>query len=161
MKNETCERFLANPADDPDHLERCESCQRAMESLEDLDQQLADAARIDARPVRSRLTLPLAPWEGAMHKPWTLVGAIAVAVIGIAVMLFSAAGVSPIAGFLSALQGSIDPRLGLLNAGVSFSKVLARAPMQFHAAVAVSFVAVNFILYRLLRRPTRGLDATR
>jgi len=154
--NESCERFRANPAGDPEHFEQCESCQRALDAL---DRELAEAARIPTRPVA--IALPLAPWEGASDRPWPLVAAFSLGVLALAAMLFMASGVSPLAGFLSAIQGSVFPRVGLLDAGVIFSKVLEQAPARVHAAVGVAFIAANFVLYRLLRRPARGYDATR
>ncbi|HEX3584218.1 MAG TPA: hypothetical protein VH087_20810 [Thermoanaerobaculia bacterium] len=136
MKTPDCERYIEDPEANASHLETCEDC-RALFG--------ADAAvrtpKIDVQ------ALPLAPWEGAQHRSWPLVGAAAVAIFALAAALFTASGASPADTLLANI-----PTLSRLQALVV---VMRQAPIM---VVGVLFVVVNTLLIALLRRSPRGLS---
>ena len=92
--------------------------------------------------------LPLAPWEGASHRTWPLVGAGLVAALTLLIVVSAAAGVSPV----DAVQASLPSVQALLT----FLQLTGRAiggPL-----VAVLFVVINTLLFLLLRRAPKGVD---
>lgn len=146
----TCEDYLNDPEANAAHAETCAAC-RAM--TEELDSEI----EIQARPM-SLDALPLAPWEGASHRTWPLVAAGAAAVAILAAVLFLAAGISPLRGITRAVTSAV-PSLDLM---VSLSELaggaLHQAPVAWHIAIGVSFLAINTILFLLLRRSPKGID---
>ncbi len=135
----TCDEYLNDPEANAAHLETCEVC-RVMES-NDLD------VHVEPRPMNLD-ALPLAPWEGASHRTWPLVGAGVVAAVTLLIVLSAAAGVSPV----DAISSSLPP----IDALMAFLQLTGRAiggPL-----IAVLFVVINTILFFLLRRAPKGAD---
>jgi hypothetical protein len=136
----TCDEYLQDPDSNAAHLETCAEC-RAIE------EELALPVEIEHRPLRVE-ALPMAAWEGASHRTWPLVGAGLVAALTLAIVLSAYAGISPVT-VMSSQMPSIEALL-------TFLQLTGRAiggPL-----VAVLFVAINTILYLLLRRAPKGVD---
>lgn len=144
-----CDDYLQDPEANAAHLASCAAC-RAI--AEELDAPLAGAI-VDgpARPIALD-ALPLAPWEGASYRTWPLVAAGAAAVLILAVVLFIAAGMTSVSGAAQALVSEVPPVQGLLKLFRHTGSALG-API-----VGVLFVAINTILFLLLRRSPKGLD---
>jgi len=136
----TCEEYLNDPEANAAHLESCDVC-RAIE--EDLGEPVA----VNARPLNLD-ALPLAPWEGASHRTWPLVGAGVVATLTLLIVLSAAVGVSPVDAVSSSLP-SVQALLTLLQ----LTGRLIGAPV-----FAVLFILINTILFVLLRRSPKGVD---
>jgi hypothetical protein len=141
-----CEDYLQDPEAYAAHVESCETCRALIEELDeavDVDVQHR-AVSIDA--------LPLAPWEGASHRTWPLVAAGLAAVLILAIALFFMSGVSSLNGIASAVMSAIPP----------VQPVVRVLQLTGHAigvpVIAVLFVAINSILFLLLRRSPRGID---
>ena len=138
--NEACQRYAEDPEGNAAHLAECAKC-REIYALID--------APVETRPVRVE-ALPIAPWEGAGYRSWPLVVGGALALAAVALGLCAAAGISP----LAALQaGARFDWRGLLQMGAQAVRPLG--PIGFSAL----FIAVNTVLFLLLRRPPRGIDA--
>jgi hypothetical protein len=145
----TCEDYLQDPEANAAHLASCAACRAVAEALvEELSAPLADAP---ARPIALD-ALPLAPWEGASHRTWPLVAAGVAAMLILATVLFVAAGVSSIGGVANAMVSEVPPVEGLLKFFMHTGTALG-API-----VAVLFIAINTILFLLLRRAPKGFD---
>jgi len=136
MKTPDCERYIEDPEGNASHLGSCAEC-RALFGAN----AAVPAPKIDIE------ALPLAPWEGAQHRSWPLVTGAALAIFAIAYALFAASGSSPAAALLANV-----PTLERVREIVF---MMQRAPL---AVVAVLFVAVNTLLFALLRRAPKGLD---
>ena len=136
----TCEEYLNDPEANAAHLESCEVC-RAIE------EDLGDAVPVASRPLNLD-ALPLAPWEGASHRTWPLVGAGVVATLTLLIVLSAAAGVSPVDAVSSSLPS--------LQALLTFLQLTGRAIGA--PVIAVLFVLINTILFVLLRRSPKGAD---
>lgn len=146
-----CDEYLQDPEAHPEHLESCASCRAIAEEL-------GGAVPVESRTL-SLDDLPLAPWEGASHRTWPLVLAGLAAVLILAIVLFLAAGTSPLQGIVKSLV-TVVPSLGLLvNLSELAGGALHKAPASWHIAIAISFVVINTILFLLLRRAPRGIDA--
>ncbi|MGZ5473409.1 MAG: hypothetical protein ACXWG4_05540 [Thermoanaerobaculia bacterium] len=102
---------------------------------------------IQHRPLRVD-ALPLATWEGASHRTWPLVGAGIVAALTLAAVLSAYAGISPLTVVTSTMPS--------LQAVLTFLQLTGRAIGG--PVVAVLFVAINTILFFLLRRAPKGVD---
>ena len=136
----TCEEYLQDPDANAAHLETCAEC-RAFE------EELALPVEIEQRPLRVD-ALPMASGEGASHRTWPLVGAGLVAALTLAIVLSAYAGISPMTVMTSQMPS--------IEALLTFLQLTGRAiggPL-----VAVLFVAINTILYLLLRRAPKGVD---
>ena len=136
----TCDDYLQDPEANAAHLESCAEC-RAIED------DLALPVEIAHRPLRVD-ALPLASWEGASHRTWPLVGAGVVSALTLAIVLSAYAGISPMTVVTSQMPS--------FDALLTFLQLTGRAigaPL-----VAVLFVAINTILYFLLRRAPKGVD---
>ena len=146
----TCEDYLQDPEGNAAHLESCAECRAiAME----LDEEIA----VQPRPI-SLDALPMASWEGASHRTWPLVAAGVTAMAILAAVLFLAAGISPLKGIARAVTSSV-PSVGLMvNLSELAGGALHKAPAMWHVAIAVSFLAINTILFLLLRRAPKGID---
>ena len=135
-----CERYLEDPEAHAEHLAGCEACRSLFATLEEPVRH--DPIRLDA--------LPLAPWEGASHRAWSLVigGALAVAVLS--VILFFLAGDSPFA-HLQLFMTTRVPMFRLAAGAIrhEFGPVL----------LGIGFITVNALLFVLLRRAPKGIDA--
>lgn len=143
--NDDCQRYLEAPEANAAHLATCAECRALSEAL-GLDVQAAPV-RVDA--------LPLAPWEGASHRAWPLVLLGVVVLAAAALMLFAVAGSSP---FLV-----IGDELGRLRVVRDVARLaggaVIEAPLTWQIAIGISFVVVNALLFVLLRRAPRGIDA--
>ncbi len=146
-----CEDYLQDPEANAAHLESCAAC-RAM-ALE-----LDDAVEIEPRPLNVD-ALPLAPWEGATHRTWPLVAAGVVAVLILAAVLFLAAGISPLRGIARAVVSALPSLDLMVNLSQLAGGALHNAPVTWHIAIGVSFVVINTLLFLLLRRAPKGIDA--
>lgn len=136
----TCEEYLEDPEANAAHLATCADC-RAFE------EDLALPIEIEQRPIRID-ALPMASWEGASHRTWPLVAAGLVSALTLAIVLSAYAGISPMTVVTSSMPS--------LEALLTFLQLTGRAigaPL-----VAVLFVAINTILYLLLRRSPKGVD---
>ena len=139
-----CEEYLQDPEANAAHVESCDACRALVEELD-------DAIEVQHRPLNVD-ALPLAPWEGAKHRTWPLVAAGIAATLILAVVLFFAAGVSSLSGFVNAMTSAIPP----VQPAVRALQLTGRAigiPI-----IAVLFLAINTILFFLLRRSPRGID---
>jgi hypothetical protein len=145
MNRDLCQRYLEEPEANQAHLATCNECRAVAQQL-DARVLRAEAVRIDA--------LPLAPWEGASHRPWPLIIGGALAIVAIAAALFSIADVSPVAVMLEEV-----PSLDLLMSIVRFAGgSIQNAPAMWQIGIVISFVAINIVLIVLLRRAPKGLD---
>ncbi|HEV3485039.1 MAG TPA: hypothetical protein VG106_06510 [Vicinamibacterales bacterium] len=140
----SCDEYLQDPEAHAAHLESCDAC-RAM--FEELD----DAIEVQPRPM-SLDALPLAPWEGVSHRTWPLVAAGVVAALILATVLCFAAGVTSLSGMAQVVLGAIPPVRPVVNALQLTGRAIG-GPI-----VAVLFVAINTILFLLLRRAPKGID---
>lgn len=141
----TCEDYLEDPEANAAHLASCAACRAIDEELS------VPVVEAPARPIALD-ALPLAPWEGASHRTWPLVAAGVVAMLILATVLFVAAGVSSIGGVANAMVSEVPPVEGLLKFFMHTGTALG-API-----VAVLFIAINTILFLLLRRAPKGFD---
>jgi hypothetical protein len=137
MKTQDCERYIEDPEANAAHLASCEEC-RALFGEHDV--------AIEPRPIRVE-ALPLAPWEGAQHRAWPLVAGVTLAVFAIALALVSIAG----SGAVEALRASV-PSVNRMQAIVM---VMRQTPVSI---AVVLFLAVNSLLFVLLRRAPKGID---
>lgn len=136
----TCDEYLQDPDANAAHLESCAECRA-------LEEELALPVEIEHRPLNVD-ALPMASWEGASHRTWPLVAAGLVASLTLAIVLSAAADVSPVDAVASSLP-SVEALLTFLQlTGRSIG-----APL-----VGLLFVAINTILFLLLRRSPKGVD---
>ncbi len=138
--NEACQRYAEDPERNAAHLSECATC-REMYALLDVP--------VESHPVRVE-ALPLAAWEGAGYRSWQLVIGGAFALAAIALGLCAAAGISPLAALQAGAR--FDWRAVL---EMATQTVRPLGPIGFSAL----FIAVNTVLFLLLRRPPRGIDA--
>jgi hypothetical protein len=138
--NEDCQRYAEDPEGNAAHLAECVKCREMYASLD---------APIESQPVRIE-ALPIAAWEGAGYRSWPLVIGGALALAAVALGLCAAAGISPLAALRAG--ANFDWR-GLLQ--MADQAVRPLGPIGFSAL----FIAVNTVLFLLLRRPPRGIDA--
>ena len=136
----TCEEYLQDPDANAAHLQSCSNCRA-------LEEELGLHVDVQHRPL-SVDALPVASWEGASHRTWPLVGAGVVAALTLAIVLSAYAGISPITVVTSSMPS--------LQAMLTFLQLTGRAigaPL-----VALLFIAINTILFLLLRRAPKGVD---
>ena len=147
MNDPDCQQFLEDPEANASHLAQCAACRAVASGLRDE----AEARSIVVNPD----SLPLAPWEGASYRSWPLVAGGALTVLALALGCGLVSGVSPLhvvdAGMLS-LDGA---RAFILSSAVT----LRSASLAGQIGFGVLFVAVNALLFVLLRRAPRGFDA--
>lgn len=147
MTDDACKRYLEDPEANAAHLQTCAEC-RAMSA--------ALAAKTDVElPEIAVDKLPLAPWEGASHRPWPLVLGATAIVVAIALALAGAAGMSPRHLAESSLA-SMDAIRGLLR---NAAESVRAASLGWQVVFGVAFVVFNGLLVILLRRAPRGIDA--
>ena len=136
----TCDEYLQDPEGNAEHVRTCAMCQALTEELDD---------EVEVRPRPLSLdALPLAPWEGAKHRTWPLVGAGLLAVFTLAIVLSAAAEVSPVTAVTASMPS--------IQALLTFFQLTGRA--MGAPVVAVLFVVINSVLFLLLRRAPRGAD---
>jgi hypothetical protein len=146
MNDDDCKRYVADPEGQAEHLETCERCRALFGDLE------------FAHGALPPLALPLAPWEGASYRSWALVAAAGAIVVAIVCSLFFAAGLSPLAGLAAAIRTAF-PSIEMVQTLVfRLSGALRQVPALWQAALGLAFVAVNTLLFFLLRRAPKGLD---
>jgi hypothetical protein len=133
--NEACQRYAEDPESNLAHLSECAKCG-------------AIYSGVETKPVNID-ELPLAPWESAGYRAWSLVIGGALVVLAIALSFWAAAGISPMVAIAIETQGQIS------RATVVYQKLRPFGPVIF----AVAFVVVNSVLVLLLRRAPRGIDA--
>jgi len=146
----TCEEYLQDPDANAAHLESCAECRAIASELDEL-------IPVEPRPIVLD-ALPMASWEGASHRTWPLVAAGAAAVLILAVILFLAAGISPLNGIARAVTSSVPSLDLMVNLSQLAGGALHKAPVAWHVAIALSFLAINTILFLLLRRSPKGID---
>jgi hypothetical protein len=136
--------FLQDPEAHASHVDDCAECRAIVERLD---------APLSHEPIHID-RLPLAAWEGASYRSWGFVAACSAVLAAIALVLCHIAGVSPVRAIFA--DASINQwRLFLaLSTGA-----LRRATLGWQIFFGCAFVAVNTLLFVLLRRPTRGIDA--
>ena len=143
--NDACQRYLENPEANPEHLRDCARCRAVFDAL---------GLEVEAAPLAVG-ELPLAPWEGAKHRPWGLVAAAAIAVLTLSILFFIYAGTSP----LSVVSSEMN-RLEMMREIFRLTSTAVRnAPLTWQVTIGVLFVVVNTVLVLLLRRAPRGIDA--
>lgn len=136
----TCDEYLQDPEINAAHLASCARCRA-------LEEELTLQVPVEPRPLNMD-SLPMASWEGASHRTWPLVAAGLVASLTLAIVLSAAADVSPVSAVASSLP-SVEALLTFLQlTGRSIG-----APL-----VGLLFVAINAILFLLLRRSPKGID---
>ncbi|HUJ13468.1 MAG TPA: hypothetical protein VL284_06710 [Thermoanaerobaculia bacterium] len=133
--NDDCLRFAEDPETNAAHLRACETCRAAYGSVE------TKAIALEA--------LPLAPWEGASYRAWPVVLIGVLAVLGVALGLCAAAGISPMGAL------TIASEMQFARASAVYQRLRPFGP----AAFTVAFIVVNSLLFLLLRRAPRGIDA--
>lgn len=136
----TCEEYLQDPEANADHLASCALCRS-------IEEDLGDEVEIQTRPLNLD-ALPMAPWEGASHRTWPLVAAGLVSTLTLTIVLSAAAGVSPV--------HAVTQSMPSLQALLTFLQLTGRA--MGGPLVGVLFVAINTILFFLLRRSPKGVD---
>lgn len=148
--NSDCQKYLEDPETNASHIASCMSC-RAM--LEELDSPRVSGGRA-ITPV-----LPLAPWEGASHRSWPLVIGVILGVVAITTAMFAMAGLSPITGLAESIRASM-PSVEVLGSILRLAPgAIQNAPTGLQILVVVSFLVVNALLFVLLRRAPKGIDA--
>jgi hypothetical protein len=145
-----CEAYLQDPDQHETHLETCVTCR---ELFAELDAEVA----VTPRPIAVD-SLPLAAWEGASHRTWPLVAAGFAAISILAVALFIAAGTPPLRGIARAVASSFTSFEAASKFFQLFGNGLHSAPAVVHVTVGVLFVAINSLLFILLRRAPKGID---
>jgi hypothetical protein len=154
----TCEDYFEDPEKHAAHLETCALCRALEEGMTD---ELPVPADVPRRPVAAAMSLdalPMASWEGASHRTWPLVAAGAASVLILAIVLFIAAGTPPLRGIARALTSGLTSFEAASKFIQLFGNGLHSAPAMVHVLVAVLFVAINTILFLLLRRAPKGID---
>lgn len=156
MKSEACERYFEDPEAHEAHLEGCAECAAFFGELD----QAEHAVVVPARPVAvDPEALPLAPWESAQHRSWPLVLGVLLAIVSAVSALFLIAGESPLRGSFRTVAAQVPPVTVLADFFHLTGKAMPNAPTAWLVVIGISFVAVNAILFVLLRRAPRGLDA--
>lgn len=141
---DACQRYLEEPEAHPGHLAECEACRALFDTL---------GLQVDVQPPAVG-ALPLAPWEGASHRPWPLIagGALFMLVVAVAVCFW--AGVPP----LRIVQSSFGAMTTARTAISTWAESLRQASIVSQIAFGLFFVAVNTALVVLLRRAPRGIN---
>jgi hypothetical protein len=143
--NDACQRYLENPEANPEHVRECDQCRAVFDAL---------GLEVDAQPLALD-ELPLAPWEGARHRPWGLIAAAAISVLTLSILFFIYAGTSPLS-VLSSEMSRLEMMREIFRLG---STAVRTAPLTWQLTIGALFVVVNTILVLLLRRAPRGIDA--
>ena len=145
--NEACQRYLEEPEANAEHLRDCAECRALFDAL--------GVSVEDRRPRLSVDELPLAPWEGASHRPWQLIAASAISILTLSILFFVYAGTSP----LSVLSSEMSRLQAMREVLRLTSSAVRTAPLVWQVTLGILFVVVNTILVLLLRRAPRGIDA--
>jgi predicted anti-sigma-YlaC factor YlaD len=143
--NEACQRYLEEPEANAEHLRDCAECRHVFDAL---------GLEVEAQPLAVG-ELPLAPWEGASHRPWQLIAASAISILALSIVFFVYAGTSP----LSVLSSEMTRLQAMREILRLTSSAVRTAPLVWQVTIGILFVVVNTILVVLLRRAPRGIDA--
>lgn len=146
----TCDDYLEDPEANAAHAESCAACRA-------ITDELSDEVVAAPRPIALD-ALPMASWEGASHRTWPLVAAGVASMMILAVVLFLAAGISPLNGIARAVTSAVPSLDLMVNLSHLAGGALHKAPMAWHVAIALSFLTINTILFLLLRRSPKGID---
>lgn len=159
--NDECKRFMEDPEAHRAHAASCSDCRAFLAEVEKLDEQLTGATSIETRSLSSSVTrdLPLAPWEGAQHRSWSVVVIGSIVVVVLAAIAFASGGMSPVRGFVSAVRQTLSAQMSWMALFRVVPELLQNAPLPFHLLLAASFIAVNLLLYVLMRKSPKGYDA--
>jgi len=145
MNDHACARYLEDPETNAAHLTECDACRALFGELEETIE----------HPPLAIGSLPLAPWEGAGHRAWPLVLVGALGVCALTVALFLIAGVSPLHGVAAATK---MPSPGsAMTMATDVSHALMRSAGGW---IVLGFIVTNVVLFGLLRRAPRGIDAS-
>jgi hypothetical protein len=160
MKNPECERWQNEPESLPLHPASCAACAAREEELAKMDRVIEQTAPEPAGSLAAILTerLPVAPWEGARARSWTMVF-VSIALFAVAAAVaFAMLGVSPLAGFVEAMRGVTQQGKAIFAATESMGAFVRNAPAVFHIMIGVGVILVNVLLVAMLRRGPRGYD---
>lgn len=155
---DTCQREFVDPDEMGRHLAECEVCRSKEEAFARAEQSVAPPARSDRLHEEVMTRLPVAPWEGARHRAWSVV------LVAAALILVALFAISSMAGLSSvdAMGAGLDaiPTLDVITtfAG-ALGELTGTADSSFHVAVGLGFILFNTLLLLLLRRRPRGYDA--
>jgi len=141
---EACQRYLEEPEAHANHLAECAECRALFDTL---------GIAADTRAVKVD-ALPLAPWEGASHRPWPLVAGGALLLLVVAGAVCAWAGVPPMRVVQSSLGG-----VQAMQALVMGAPDALRGKIGWQVGIGVGFLIFNTALVLLLRRAPRGIDA--
>ena len=145
MKTDSCQRYLEDPEGNASHLDACAECRAFFAELE---------APIAGQPPLQIGELPLAPWEGASHRPWPLIIGGALAVLAMTIAVFAVSGASP-----RIVLRRLFPSMDLITSVVRLGgDAIQHAPTGLQIALVVSFIVVNTVFFLLLRRAPKGID---
>lgn len=147
MTDDRCSEYLEDPEAHPAHVETCADCRALQIGLNAPAVVRESAIDVDQ--------LPLAPWEGASHRPWPLIAGAVLAVLAIALGVCMWAGLSPLLLAESPLH-SVKVARATIDGAAGAIRDASRA---WQIAFAILFLAVNGALVLLLRRAPRGVDA--
>lgn len=159
MSDRPCSYTPDGPESYDLHLSSCRECSEQERLLRDAEQSL----REEAGPVSSALgrdlasRLPVAPWEGAVHKNWVaalIMGAVLLLALATLGVLGGTGAFEPLANAIRQTTRSISE---LPDIASSLGSLMQSAPAGFRALVITAFVIINAIFALLLRRRPRGV----
>ncbi|HXI11499.1 MAG TPA: hypothetical protein VNM92_02500 [Thermoanaerobaculia bacterium] len=154
MNTDQCQKFLEDPEAESDHLSSCRHCAALADALGS-----SETGR-EAIPVIETGTFPVAPWEGAHHRSWSLVATAATAIAISAALFFLVSGISPMVGASRILESAWMPSSLPLQLARHLGSAVHGAPLSFHVTLACCFVVVNVLLAFLLKRAPKGINAS-
>jgi len=142
---DACQRYLEDPEAHSGHLAECEECRALFDTL---------GIAVEERPL-SVGALPLAPWEGATHRSWPLILAVAAMLLVFTTAVCAWAGVAPRTLVTSSLAFERAVQMFI----VSSAEGLRTAWIGWQVLFGFALLVVNTVLVLLLRRAPRGIDA--
>lgn len=148
MTDDRCQQYLEEPEANAAHLAECEACRALAATLEE-GQAGLPVLHVDVN------ALPVAPWEGASHRPWGLVVSLVSGIFVLAFVVCVAAGTS-ITTAVTSSAGTLDMLRDLVRLT---GDAAPHAPVGWRIFAILLFFAVNGLLVVLLRRSPRGMDA--
>lgn len=146
MTDDRCQRYLEEPEANAAHLAECEAC-RALAATLDVPE--TGTLKLDVN------ALPVAPWEGASHRPWGLILSLVSGIFVLAFVVCVAAGTS-ITNVVTSSAGTFDMLRDLVRLT---GDAAPHAPVGWRIFAILLFFAANGLLVLLLRRSPRGMDA--
>jgi ferric-dicitrate binding protein FerR (iron transport regulator) len=156
MTDPACRRWADDPEGEREHLAQCPACQRDAAALAAVERNLATVV---AEPApRAPRELPVAPWEGAQHRAWGFVALVVVLVAGLAAALLYALGIAPFDAIADLARNAAGSSRAVALLTDSLGTLLPAAPRAFDLGIALGFIAVNALLFFMLRRGPRGYD---